>query len=83
LTAAAVPTVTATVTITAATERTRTKDRRTKERGRKEEAKCFGFGRNGGGSKWESCSEHDGYPAKFQLHDTSLCFFGGEPALEL
>jgi hypothetical protein len=59
-----VPTVTApTVSITAPTEGTRTKERRTKERGSKEEAKCFGFGGNGGSSKWESCCEHDGYPA--------------------
>jgi hypothetical protein len=68
LTAAAVPTVTTTVsvtapTVTAPTEGTRTKERRTKERGSKEEAKCFGFGGNGGSSKWESCCEHDGYPA--------------------
>jgi len=68
LTAAAAPTVTATVsvtapTVTAPTERTRTKERSTKERGSKEEAKCFGFGGNGGSSKWESCCEHDGYPA--------------------
>jgi hypothetical protein len=56
------PTVTAS-TVTAPTERTRTKERRTKERGSKEEAKCFGFGGNGGSSKWESCCEHDGYPA--------------------
>jgi hypothetical protein len=57
LTAAAAPTV------TALTEGARTKERRTKERGSKEEAKCFGFGGNGGSSKWESCCEHDGYPA--------------------
>jgi hypothetical protein len=56
------PTVTAS-TVTAPTERTRTKERRTKERGSKEEAKCFGFGGNGGSSKWESCCEHDGYLA--------------------
>jgi 4-hydroxyphenylpyruvate dioxygenase-like putative hemolysin len=56
------PTVT-TSTVTAPTEGTRTKERRTKERGSKEEAKCFGFGGNGGSSKWESCCEHDGYPA--------------------
>ena len=64
-----VPTVTAPTvsiiapTVTAPTEGTRTKERRTKERGSKEEAKCFGFGGNGGSSKWESCCEHDGYPA--------------------
>jgi hypothetical protein len=73
LTAAAAPTVTATVsvtaptvtasTVTAPTEGARTKERRTKERGSKEEAKCFGFGGNGGSSKGESCCEHDGYPA--------------------
>jgi hypothetical protein len=57
-----VPTVTAS-TVTAPTEGTRTKERGTKERGSKEEAKCFGFGGNGGSSKWESCCEHDGYPA--------------------
>jgi len=56
------PTVTAS-TVTAPTEGTRTKERRTKERGSKEEPKCFGFGGNGGSSKWESCCEHDGYPA--------------------
>jgi hypothetical protein len=64
-----VPTVTAPTvsiiapTVTAPTEGTRTKERRTKERGSKEEAKCFGFGGNGGSSKGESCCEHDGYPA--------------------
>jgi hypothetical protein len=57
------PTVTTTVSVTAPTEGTRTKERRTKERGSKEEAKCFSFGGNGGSSKWESCCEHDGYPA--------------------
>ena len=62
------PAVAATVsvivpTVTASTEGTRTKERRTNERGSKEEAKCFGFGGNGGSSKWESCCEHDGYPA--------------------
>jgi hypothetical protein len=77
-----VPTVTAS-TVTAPAEGTCTKERRTKERGSKEEAKCFGFGGNGGSSKWESCCEHDGYPAQFQLHDTSLCLFGGESALDL
>jgi hypothetical protein len=50
-------------TVIASTVGTRTKERRTKERGSKEEAKCFGFGGNGGSSKWESCCEHDSYPA--------------------
>jgi hypothetical protein len=27
---------------------------------RREEANCFGFGGNSGGSKWDSCCEHDG-----------------------
>jgi hypothetical protein len=36
-----------------------------------EEAKCFGLGRNGGGSECESCCGHDSYPAEFQHHDTS------------
>jgi hypothetical protein len=64
------PTVTAS-TVTASTEGTRTKERRTKQRGSKEEAECFGFGGNGSSSKCKSCCEHDGYPAKFQHHDTS------------
>jgi hypothetical protein len=64
------PTVTAS-TVTASTEGARTKERRTEQRGSKEEAKCIGFGGNGSSSKCKSCCEHDGYPAKFQHHDTS------------
>ena len=60
----------------------RTHERSTNER-RSEKAKCFGFGGNGGSTKCEGCSEHDGYLAQFQIHDASLCFYGGEPALEL
>jgi hypothetical protein len=45
------------------------------------EAKCFGLGRNGGGSECESCRGHNSYPAEFQHHDTSpVIIFGGEPA---
>jgi hypothetical protein len=36
-----------------------------------EEAKCFGLGRNDGGSECESCRGHDNDPAEFQHHDTS------------
>jgi hypothetical protein len=36
-----------------------------------EATKCFGLGRNGGGSECESCRGHDGYPAEFEHHDTS------------
>jgi hypothetical protein len=53
---------------------TRTNDRRPNERRCKEEAKCFSFGGNGGGSKRKSCRGHNGYPAESQHHDTSLCF---------
>jgi hypothetical protein len=77
--ATAVPTVATTVSVTAPAvtagprAATSTDDRRTNKRRSKEEAKCFGFCGNGGGSKWESCCKHDGYAAQFQLHDASLC----------
>src|SRR5262249_27125772 len=77
-------TTVATVTASprAATIATSTNERSTNEH-RADKAKCFGPGGNGGSSEWESCCEHDGNFAESQLHDTSLCFFGGEPALEL
>jgi hypothetical protein len=49
--------------VIAATGAHRAKERGTEQRRSKEEAKCFGLGRNGGGSECESCSGHDGYPA--------------------
>jgi hypothetical protein len=74
VTAATVSIIVSTVTastVTASAEGARTKERRTKQRGSKEEAKCIGFGGNGSNSKCKSGCEHDGYPAKFQHHDTS------------
>jgi hypothetical protein len=61
---AAAATVIATAApVIAATGAHRAKERGTEQRRSKEEAKCFGLGRNGGGSECESCSGHDGYPA--------------------
>jgi MFS superfamily sulfate permease-like transporter len=53
----------AAATVIAATGAHRAKERGTEQRRSKEEAKCFGLGRNGGGSECESCSGHNGYPA--------------------
>jgi hypothetical protein len=73
---AAAATVIATAApVIAATGAHRANERGTEQRRNKEEAKCFGFGGNGGSSKWESCCKHDGYAAQFQLHDASLCLF--------
>src|SRR5450631_2498082 len=61
---AAAATVIATAApVIAATGAHRAKERGTEQRRSKEEAKCFGLGRNGGGSECESCSGHNGYPA--------------------
>jgi hypothetical protein len=61
---AAAATVIATAApVIAATGAHRAKERGTEQRRSKEEAKCFGLGRNGGGSECESCGGHDGYPA--------------------
>jgi hypothetical protein len=49
--------------VIAATGAHRAKERGTEQRRSKEEAKCFGLGRNGGGSECESRRGHDGYPA--------------------
>jgi hypothetical protein len=49
--------------VIAATGAHRAKERGTEQRRSKEEAKCFGLGRNGGGSECESCHGHDRYPA--------------------
>jgi len=61
---AAAATVIATAApVIAATGAHRAKERGTEQRRSKEEAKCFGLGRNGGGSECESRRGHDGYPA--------------------
>jgi heme exporter protein D len=61
---AAAATVIATAApVIAATGAHRAKERGTEQRRNKDEAKCFGLGRNGGRSECESCSGHDGYPA--------------------
>ena len=59
---AAAATVIATAAPVIAATRHRTNDCRTEQRRSKEEAKCFGLGRNGGG-ECERCRGHDGYPA--------------------
>jgi hypothetical protein len=61
--AAAAPRIATAAPVIAATGAHRAKERGTEQRRSKEEAKCFGLGRNGGGSECESCSGHDGYPA--------------------
>jgi hypothetical protein len=61
--AAAAPVIATAAPVIAATGAHRAKERGTEQRRSKEEAKCFGLGRNGGGSECESCSGHDGYPA--------------------
>jgi uncharacterized membrane protein len=61
---AAAATVIATAApVIAATGAHRAKERGTEQRRSKEEVKCFGLGRNGGGSECESRRGHDGYPA--------------------
>src|SRR5882724_413888 len=61
---AAAATVIATAApVIAATGAHRAKERGTEQRRSKEEAKCFGLGRNGGGSECESRRGHDDYPA--------------------
>src|SRR5216684_2286974 len=61
--AAAATVIATAVPVIAATGAHRAKERGTEQRRSKEEAKCFGLGRNGGGSECESRRGHDGYPA--------------------
>src|SRR5450631_1065933 len=60
--AAAAPVIATAAPVIAATGAHRAEERGTEQRRSKEEAKCFGLGRNGGGSECESCGGHDGYP---------------------
>jgi hypothetical protein len=61
---AAAATVIATAApVIAVTRAHRTKECGTEQGRGKQEAKCFGFGWDGGSSKYKSCREHDRYPA--------------------